>query len=98
MTTGPYTDWDPRSFRDEHGDATWMAVGPDGRPLTTVRLENFRDGLEDLAYVKLVEERSGRRVRVPEALVESLKNYTDDPEAIEAWRNRLADYLETEAF
>ena len=98
VTTGPYTDWDPRSFRDEHGDATWVAVGPDGRPLTTVRLENFRDGLEDLAYVKLVEKRSGRRVKVPESLVESLKNYTDDPEAIEAWRNRLADYLETEAF
>ena len=32
-----------------------MCVGPDGIPLSTLRLENFRDGLEDYAYVKLNE-------------------------------------------
>ena len=94
VTTGPYTDWDPRSWWNQHGDATWMAVGPDGVPLSTIRLENFRDGFEDLAYVKLAEERSGRHVKVPETIFQSVTNYTDDPDVLEAWRDRLADYLE----
>lgn len=33
------------------------AVGPGGIPLPTVRLENFRDGLEDYAYVSLLKEK-----------------------------------------
>lgn len=94
VTRGPYTDWSPRSWWNEHGDATWVAVGPGGVPLTTIRLENFRDGFEDLAYVKLVEEKSGRRVKVPETIFQSIRNYTDDPAVLEAWRDRLADYLE----
>ena len=94
VTTGPYTDWSPRSWWRQHGDATWVAVGPGGVPLSTIRLENFRDGFEDLAYAKLVEERSGRHVKVPETLFQSVTNYTDDPDALEAWRNRMADFLE----
>ena len=30
--------------------------GPDGTPLPTIRLENFRDGLEDYAYARLLEQ------------------------------------------
>ncbi len=48
---GPFTDWDPRSWTNYHGDGAWTCVGPDGIPLATIRLENFRDGLEDYAYV-----------------------------------------------
>lgn len=94
VTTGPYTDWNPRSWWNQHGDATWVGVGPDGVPLSTIRLENFRDGLEDLAYVKLLEKMSGRRVDVPESVFSSLTNFTDDPYEVERWRDRLADYLE----
>lgn len=35
-------------------------MGPDGIPLPTVRLENFRDGLEDFAYVRLLESAIAR--------------------------------------
>ena len=57
ITSGPFTDWIPRSWTKYHGDGSWTCVGPDGRPLPTVRLENFRDGLEDYAYAKLLEQK-----------------------------------------
>ena len=55
ISSGPFTDWDPRSWTRYYGDGSWTCVGPDGTPLPTVRLENFRDGLEDFAYAKLLE-------------------------------------------
>ena len=56
IESGPFTDWDPRSWTTYHGDGSWTCAGPDGTPLPTIRLENFRDGLEDYAYAKLLEE------------------------------------------
>lgn len=56
ITGGPFTDWDPRSWTTYHGDGSWICVGPDGTPLPTIRLENFRDGLEDYAYARLLEK------------------------------------------
>lgn len=55
ITSGPFTDWNPRSWTSYHGDGSWTCVGPDGTPLPTIRLENFRDGLEDYAYFCLLE-------------------------------------------
>jgi len=55
IDTGPFTDWDPRSWTTYHGDGSWTCVGPDGTPLPTIRLENFRDGLEDYAYYRILE-------------------------------------------
>ncbi len=57
ITTGPFVDWDPASYRDYNGDGSLLCPGPGGRPLPTIRLENIRDGLEDFAYVRLLEER-----------------------------------------
>ena len=56
ITSGPFTDWDPRSWTSYHGDGSWTCVGPDGVPVPTIRLENFRDGLEDFAYFRILEE------------------------------------------
>ena len=55
---GPFTKWEPRSYGDYHGDGQWTCCGgPDNMPLPTIRLENFRDGVEDLWYVKLLEQK-----------------------------------------
>lgn len=56
---GSFTDWSPKStFKCTYnGDGSWVCAGPDGTPLPTIRLENFRDGLEDYAYAKLLEEK-----------------------------------------
>lgn len=55
---GPFTKWEPRSYGAYHGDGQWTCCGgPDNMPLPTIRLENFRDGVEDLWYVKLLEQK-----------------------------------------
>ena len=51
----PFTDWVAASCFGFNGEGCLTAVGPDGVPLPTVRLENFRDGLEDYAYVALLK-------------------------------------------
>ena len=94
ITSGPYTDWNPQSYRSYNGDGSWTCAGPGGTPLSTIRLENFRDGLEDLAYARLLEKKSGRVVKVPEALVKSRIEFSFDPEELYSWRNRIADALE----
>jgi hypothetical protein len=57
ITDGPFTGWNPASFRDYNGDGSLLCAGPGGKPLATIRLENIRDGLEDYAYARLLEER-----------------------------------------
>ena len=59
VETGPFTEFAPPAYQGNHGDGTWTYVGPDGIPLPTLRLENFRDGLEDYAYAKLLEQKLG---------------------------------------
>ena len=66
---GPFTHWEPRSFGCYHGDGQWVCCGgPDLAILPTIRLENFRDGLEDLWYAKLLERKlskfEGGRLKV----------------------------------
>jgi hypothetical protein len=53
-------------------------------PLSTQRLENFRDGLDDYTCVKMAEARTGRRVEVPESLVRTLRDFTGSPALIRA--------------
>jgi hypothetical protein len=94
ITSGPYTDWDPLSFKRYHGDGSWTCIGPDGVPIETIRLANFRDGLEDLAYARLLEKKIGREVEIPLSLVKSLTEYTEEPLKVYEWRDEMADALE----
>jgi hypothetical protein len=93
ISGGPFTDWTPVTLPRFHGDGSWVCCGPDGVPLSTQRFENFRDGLEDFAYVKILESR-GASLAVPHSVVESLTNFTDRASAVYAWRERMADMIE----
>ena len=109
ITSGPFTDWDPRSWTTYHGDGAWTCVGPDGTPVPTIRLENFRDGLEDFAYAKLLEAKLAARkgaedewsrkarelLAVPQDVMEAMTKYTDDPAAVYRWRDAMADLIES---
>lgn len=53
---GPFTDWNPVSWTTYHGDGSLLCSGPGGKPVPTIRLENFRDGMEDFAYACILEE------------------------------------------
>jgi len=56
IETGPFTTWNPVSWTTYHGDGAWFCCGPGGKPVPTLRLENFRDGLEDFAYALILAE------------------------------------------
>ena len=108
LGTDPFTDWVAASCFGFNGEGCITGVGPDGIPLPTVRLENFRDGLEDCAYVKILKEKIAahgkddewaRRAKalaaVPPSLVKALDCFSDDPSALYAWRDAIADMIES---
>jgi hypothetical protein len=92
-----FTDWEPRSWTRFHGDGSWFCCGPDGTPLATLRIENFRDGLEDYAYAMEYERRTGKKCEVPAEVCRSVWQYSDDPAVIYAWRDRIAEEIERSA-
>lgn len=108
ITRGPFTDWDVRSYADCNGDGCWTAVGPGGKPLSTIQLENFRDGLEDYAYALVLEKkladhpygplanRAKQLLAVPRPLMDTMKNFSVDPHRLQAWRDEMADLIERE--
>ena len=108
ISDGPYTDWTARTWCGYNGDGAWTAVGPGGMPLATIRLENFRDGVEDLAYAKELERRLAKHgadddwakaareaLAVPASVMDTMVNYTSDPAAVISWRDRMADLIES---
>ena len=109
LSGGPFTDWNPRSWTSYHGDGSWTCMGPGGMPLATQRLENFRDGLEDYAYALELERKLAasrhpagdwaKRARdllaVPQDVMVSMTDYTDDPVAVLRWRDAMADMIES---
>ena len=98
IESGPYTDWDPFSWGSVgnvyNGDGSWTVVGPGGKPLETMRLYNFRDGLEDYAYAKILFARTGKWPDVPAEVVESVTNFNSSASVHYAWRDRLAEQIE----
>ncbi|MBR0056084.1 MAG: DUF4091 domain-containing protein, partial [Kiritimatiellae bacterium] len=158
----PFTDCEPRTWPSHyHGDGGWLSCGPEGIPLSTIRFENFADGLEDYAYAKLLEEkrremasgqslvasaggsqspatdasatdcnrqpaaenqlaaaappaprqltnnptnhlsngaswaqRAQKALAVPREVVDSVRNFTDDPAVLYRWRDEMADLIE----
>ena len=112
VSGGPFTDWDARScLAAWYGCGYWTVCGPGGMPVPTLRLENFRDGLEDLAYVKILEEklnavkeedipgwtkRARELVSIPSWVCSERDNFSTDPAAIYAWRDAMADLIEGE--
>lgn len=111
ITQGPYTDMDARSYPGYNGDGNWCYPGPDHTPLATIRLENFRDGLEDYAYMILLEdlmnsipdtpqnkrwrEAVTQALQIPAELVKNLTVYSDDFDKLQQWRTRLAELIES---
>jgi hypothetical protein len=57
----PDVAWKPATWRNSagqphHGDGQLIYPGPDSIPLSSVRLENLRDGIEDYEYFWLLRE------------------------------------------
>jgi hypothetical protein len=93
ITAGPYTKWNPVSFSDYNGDGCWVYAGPEGKTLASIRIENFRDGLEDFACAKLLESLGGDPTP-GERLVKSPDNFSRDPADYISWREYMDDEIE----
>ena len=52
---GPLCQWNPASFQDYNGDGCLFYYGIDG-PVSTIRLENLTDGLEDYEYFWVLQD------------------------------------------
>ena len=52
------TNWNPASFGTANGDGCLIYAGPNG-PISTVRLENIRDGIEDFELLHMLAARRG---------------------------------------
>ena len=108
IADGPFTRWDPRSCAFGNGDGSLVYPGPDARPLTTVRFENFRDGIEDFAYAEILRRHydSGdgnadwrakvkSLLEVPSQIFKTVEVYRTDPEPLVRWRDAMADAIES---
>jgi hypothetical protein len=61
----PEAKWNPATWRDDagkahNGDGQLLYPGPDRQPLSSIRLENFRDGCEDYEYFWLLRDALAR--------------------------------------
>ena len=59
---GTYTDWIPRTWGPYNLDGHMYYPTPDG-PITSVRFENWLDGLEDYEYLALLARRIEQRTQ-----------------------------------
>lgn len=90
-------DWIPASWRTANGDGCFIYSGPEG-PISTIRMENIRDGIEDTELLYLLEKKlrdGGKAGRAAcGELIESLTKYTRDPGKFAKVRLRLLERLE----
>lgn len=52
----PNVPWDSRTYYYFNGEGQLLYPGPDGVPYSSVRLENFRDGMDDYEYLFRLRE------------------------------------------
>jgi hypothetical protein len=52
----PNVPWDSRTYYYYNGEGQLAYPGPDGIPYSSIRLENFRDGMEDYEYLFRLRE------------------------------------------
>lgn len=52
----PEVPWNTFTFSDFNGDGHLIYPGPDGKPISSIRLECIRDGIEDYEYFYLLND------------------------------------------
>ncbi len=72
----PAGDWTFKDYLYPPGDGYMMYPGPNGQPWSSVRMENFRDGMEDYEYLTLLKNRLSAldRKGISSAKLEQLKS------------------------
>ena len=106
INEGPRTDWETRGGHPtDSEEGNLFCPGRDCTVLPSIRVENYRDGVEDLWYWTLLEqarksaspalaEKAAKALAAGNNLVQGSSNYTTDPVLIRAWRHAIAECLE----
>jgi hypothetical protein len=96
LLDGNRTNWNPASYKTANGDGCLFYGGPEG-PVTTIRLENVRDGIEDYELLHLLSERLADQGAASRQfcneLIASLTEFSNDPDRFAAVRSRLLKAL-----
>ncbi|MCW8129826.1 MAG: DUF4091 domain-containing protein [Planctomycetota bacterium] len=94
---GTRTAW---KLEKPHGDGLLMYPGPQGEPLSSLRFESLRDGLEDFEYLTLLTERAAKDPgaaallkEAREVLVTGVTSYDRDPRKMLDLRERIGAAL-----
>ena len=75
ITSGPYTTWNPESDAGWNSYGELIARGPGDSFLSTIRLENLRDGLEDYEYFHTLSQLlAEHEAALPAAVVQQAQN------------------------
>ena len=108
ITFGPRTGWDAESGGDSE-EGNLFGPGMNYTVIPTIRIENYRDGIEDHWYYELLAreiknnrhtiapqilEEAKAALTVPEKVVRGSAEYTTDPQLIRMERQRVGKLLE----
>ena len=107
LTDGPLSTWDPRTWNDVAGDGSLFYPGRNG-PLPSIRIENFRDGMEDhnlLAALRQAVDHAppgtdprliahAEDLLTSRSVVTNQKVYVREPAAYQTWRGQVGRMLE----
>lgn len=67
---GPKTEWNPNTCGQDNEEGNFFVPGANGSFYPTIRAENFRDGVEDLWYYRILEKRiRDKRRQAPAELI-----------------------------
>lgn len=105
----PEVPWNTYTYSRFNGDGLLVYPGPNETPLSSVRLETIRDGIEDYEMLGVLADlaaeleaahpaaaelvRARRLLRVNPDIVTDLTHYTRSPDAIAAERQRVAECI-----
>lgn len=94
---GTRTAW---KLQQPHGDGLLMYPGADGTPLSSLRLESIRDGLEDYEYLNALAEKAKTNPaaasllkQATETLVTGVTSYEKDPAKLLELRLKIGRLL-----
>ena len=86
----PYLSWSPTFIAGMTGDGVLVYPHKEGL-ISSIRLENVRDGIEDYEVLTLLEKRRGRDAAMAacHTLIDSMTQFSRDPDKLEAVRRGL---------
>jgi hypothetical protein len=91
------SDWQANTFGSYNGDGYLTYPGPGGKPLSSIRLENLRDGFQDWELLAMLKERGGKRAEELlrlDGLCRDDMSFTSDPEVLLGWRSEVLAALD----